>query len=261
MRKNLLLAAFLGFQSISAQIGVNTNNPQTAFHVDGSKDNNASGSPSNSQQLNDFTIASSGNLGIGTTIPTTKAEINSGLANISGLKFRNLTSATPTSASGQNLGVDASGNVITVPTPTTPSVVTEEVSNSTGFSYNVNDLDYTLIPSSQQTLNIPVGGKAVFINFMLGIDYFTFLPGGGASYYQARLFIDNAPTNVFLTTQERVQGGSQTQYTMSTVKSLTAGSHTIDVRMIRSFNNGVASGGNMVCRAISMSFNASYINN
>lgn len=261
MKKYLLLAGFLVINTLSAQVGINTQNPQTAFHVDGAKDNNTSGTPSAAQQHNDFTSTSSGSLGIGTSAPTSKMEITSGTANISGLKFRNLTSATPVAATGQNLGVDASGNVITVPTPTTPNVITEEVSNSTGFSYVVNDLAYTMIPTSQQTLNIPAGGKAVFINFMLGIDYFTFLAGGGAAYYEARLFVDNVPTNVYLITQERVQGGSQTQYSMSTVKTLTAGAHTVDVRMIRSFNNGVTSGANMTCRAISMSFNASYINN
>lgn len=261
MKKYLLLTGFLVVNTLSAQLGINTNNPQAAFHVDGAKDNNIQGAPSITQQLNDFTIVSSGNLGTGTSTPSTKAEINSGTSNISGLKFINLTSATPTAAAGQNIGVDNLGNIVTVPSPITPSVVTEEVTNSTGFSYLVNDLDYTMIPTSQQTLNIPAGGKAVFINFMLGIDYFTFLAGGGAAYYQARLFVDGVPTNVFLTTQERVQGGSQTQYSISTVKSLAAGAHTIDVRMIRSFNNGVTSGANMTCRAISMSFNASYINN
>jgi hypothetical protein len=261
MKKFLLLAGFLAINTLSAQLGIHTGNPQTAFHVDAAKDNNTSGTPTAAQQLNDFTTTSSGRIGIGTAAPNDKVELNSGLANSSGLKFTNLKSTTPVSAAGQNLGVDASGTIVTVPSPTTPSVVTAEVFNTSNTGYFVNDLGYTVIPTTPQTLNIPAGGKAVFINFMLGIDYGSFPAGGGAAYYEARLFIDGVATNVFLTTQEKVQGGAQTQYSFSTVKSLSAGSHTIDARMIRSFNNGTTSGVNMTCRIISLSFNASYINN
>jgi hypothetical protein len=54
-----------------------------------------------------------GNLGIGTSTPSTKLEIQSATANDSGLKLTNLTSSSPVS-SGATLGVDASGNVVTV---------------------------------------------------------------------------------------------------------------------------------------------------
>ncbi|MCS3532978.1 hypothetical protein [Chryseobacterium sp. JUb7] len=261
MKKYLLLAGFLVINTLSAQLGINTNNPQTAFHVDGAKDNNSSGAPTSAQALNDFTTSSSGRVGIGTADPGDLMEVNSGIANTSGLKFRNLTSATPVSASGQPLGVDSSGTIITVPKPSTPSVVTAEVANTSNTAFLVNDTAYTTIPTSTQTLNIPSGGKAVFINVMLGVDYGGFPAGGGAAYYEARLFIDGAPTNVYLIVQEKDQGGSNAQYTFSTVKALSAGSHTIDVRMTRSFNNGTTSGAQMSCRIMSLSFNASYINN
>ena len=52
-------------------------------------------------------------MGIGTTDPGNKLEIKAATANTSGLKFTNLTSSSPTS-SGATLGVDGSGNVITV---------------------------------------------------------------------------------------------------------------------------------------------------
>ena len=58
-------------------------------------------------------IYRNGKLGIGTSSPGSNLEINANTANTSGLKFTNLTSATPTS-SGATLGVDASGNVVTV---------------------------------------------------------------------------------------------------------------------------------------------------
>ncbi|WP_289665943.1 hypothetical protein [Flavobacterium panacagri] len=58
-------------------------------------------------------VTSDGNIGIGTSAPTTKLEINSSTTNTSGLKFTNLNAATPISA-GATLGVDSSGNVVTV---------------------------------------------------------------------------------------------------------------------------------------------------
>ena len=58
-------------------------------------------------------IYRNGKLGIGTSTPGTSLEINASSANTSGLKFTNLTAVTPTT-SGATLGVDASGNVVTV---------------------------------------------------------------------------------------------------------------------------------------------------
>ena len=58
-------------------------------------------------------IYRTGNVGIGTTDPGNKLEIKAATTNASGLKFTNLTSSSPTS-SGATLGVDASGNVVTV---------------------------------------------------------------------------------------------------------------------------------------------------
>ena len=58
-------------------------------------------------------IGDTGNVGIGLTSPATKLEVSSGAANKSGVRFTNLTSSTPVT-SGATLGVDASGNVVTV---------------------------------------------------------------------------------------------------------------------------------------------------
>lgn len=58
-------------------------------------------------------IYRTGRVGIGTNNPGTALEVSSGVANNSGLRFTNLNSATATSA-GATLGVDASGNVVTV---------------------------------------------------------------------------------------------------------------------------------------------------
>lgn len=64
-----------------AQVGINTTNPQTTFHIDGAKDNPSSGNPSAAEQLNDFSVTSTGNVGIGTSTPAAKLDIISSSSN------------------------------------------------------------------------------------------------------------------------------------------------------------------------------------
>lgn len=61
----------------NAQVGINTGNPQTAFHVDGGKDNPSTGVPSSTQEANDFAVNSLGNVGVGTISPSVKLDIKS----------------------------------------------------------------------------------------------------------------------------------------------------------------------------------------
>ncbi|THV59385.1 hypothetical protein [Chryseobacterium candidae] len=97
------------------QIGIGTTEPQNFFHIDGSRNNpQIEGTPPTAaESLDDFTVKSDGSVGIGTYAPTAKLELNSGTANVSGLKFTNLNSSTPVS-SGATLGVNANGEVVTV---------------------------------------------------------------------------------------------------------------------------------------------------
>ena len=61
-------------------------------------------------------INSTGNVGIGTTAPGNRLEITSAGANTSGLRFTNLTAASPTvAANGKALSVDANGDVVLMP--------------------------------------------------------------------------------------------------------------------------------------------------
>ena len=206
-----------------------------------------------------LTVLGNGNVGIGTTAPNTPLEISSGTTHVSGTRLTHLTAASPIST-GQTLGVDHFGNVITVANPTAASVTTASVNSTTGTSFNVNDTTITMVPGTSQPITIPTGGKALFINFMLGIDYGSNPAGSGSSYYEARLYIDGVATDCYMRTQEYGPGGFSAQFSFNTVKFLAAGNHTIDVRMTRTFNNGVASGVNMLCIPISMSFNATYLN-
>lgn len=79
MKKNVIIVCLMVLGSLShSQVGINTSNPRGVFHVDGGKDNPISGSPGIAQQLNDFTVTSSGSVGIGTVSPGAKLEINNG---------------------------------------------------------------------------------------------------------------------------------------------------------------------------------------
>ena len=61
-------------------------------------------------------INNTGNVGIGTTTPANRVEITSAAANTSGLRFTNLTAASPTvAANGKALSVDANGDVVLMP--------------------------------------------------------------------------------------------------------------------------------------------------
>lgn len=80
--KSLLICIFImPSYLIYAQTGINTANPQAPFHVDGAKDNPSAGIPSGAQQSNDFVVTSSGNVGLGTTSPSTKLSIENGTNN------------------------------------------------------------------------------------------------------------------------------------------------------------------------------------
>lgn len=58
------------------QVGINTQNPQQVFHIDGAKDNPDTGAPTANQQLNDFVVTSEGSVGIGTTSPLASAVLD-----------------------------------------------------------------------------------------------------------------------------------------------------------------------------------------
>lgn len=60
------------------------------------------------------TITNTGFVGIGTTTPTAKLEIDNTTSNTSGLKFTRLLSTSP-SVSGSPIGVNATGDVVVIP--------------------------------------------------------------------------------------------------------------------------------------------------
>ncbi|RMZ60744.1 hypothetical protein D1632_01835 [Chryseobacterium nematophagum] len=78
MEKTMSLIFLILFSvHVLSQVGINTSNPQDALHIDGAKDNSATGAPSIGQQANDIIVTSTGNVGVGTTTPSTRLDIHS----------------------------------------------------------------------------------------------------------------------------------------------------------------------------------------
>ena len=65
----------LNVDAVNNRVGIGNAVPQSTFHVDGAKDNNATGVPTSSQQANDFIVSTAGNVGIGTTSPDSSAAL------------------------------------------------------------------------------------------------------------------------------------------------------------------------------------------
>ncbi|RNA61556.1 hypothetical protein D1631_06240 [Chryseobacterium nematophagum] len=161
--KKIITIIILGIYSfIFSQVGINTVNPQGILHVDASKDNPIIGIPNAIQQNNDVIVTSTGQVGVGTIAPSSKLELNSGVNNSSGMKFTNLTSSTPVSA-GATLGVDASGNVITVQGSSFSPFFGRSVLGSTvnipANTTNYNLLNFTLPTAGTYLITYSIRGE------------------------------------------------------------------------------------------------------
>jgi hypothetical protein len=185
-----IISLFVLGTAASAQIGINTSNPQTSFHVDGAKDNSASGIPSTAQQANDVVITQQGRLGVGTITPTNNLEVNSGTPRASGIKMTQLPSASI-------LSTDASGNVIS------------GNSESAGVSVTKQRL---VEPSNTIVLNTGSGNYSFRYS---GYNASTFLGG----YWQIK--VNNGAARQFNVwdTEYAGAGGSTTVWQARTVKN------------------------------------------
>lgn len=76
----LSLALSVHVFSQTGRVGINTENPQQTFHIDGGKDNPTTGVPSAAQQVNDVVVSNVGQLGVGTSQPRAKLHITGGIA-------------------------------------------------------------------------------------------------------------------------------------------------------------------------------------
>jgi hypothetical protein len=148
MKKLTTTLLFLSFGSTVyfAQVGINTDNPQTTFHVDGAKDNPTAGAPTATQQLNDVVVTSLGRVGVGTNAPANSLEVNSGTANVSGVRMTQLKNAT-------TLATDAAGTVISGTSESAGVSVTKQrlVAANAAVVLNSGSGDYSFRYNSNTT--------------------------------------------------------------------------------------------------------------
>lgn len=88
-----MVAMLFSMGAAYSQVGVNTTNPQGIFNVDGAKDNSPTGVPTTTEQLNDVVVDATGNLGVGTTAPSQKLDVNGTFIRISGDPLRDGSSS------------------------------------------------------------------------------------------------------------------------------------------------------------------------
>ena len=98
-RKILLLLTLIVAGLLNAQVGINTENPQGMFHIDGQ--GNTTG---NTNISDDVVVTATGNMGVGTNAPATKVDIRTSTAG-NGFRLQD-----GTQGNGMVLTSDANGN-------------------------------------------------------------------------------------------------------------------------------------------------------
>lgn len=160
--------------NFSAQVGINTSNPQATFHVDGGKDNAAVGAPTVVQQANDVVVTSPGNIGVGTTTPSTRLEINNGTTN-GAIKI-----VDGTQANGNVLTSDANG----VGTwKATASVTISGTTPTTNTLFGTAADKYM-----NASITLPTGKWMIYLGFLINLANYP------NSYYAARFTLSNSTT-------------------------------------------------------------------
>jgi len=115
MKTIILLITNFAFVSMFSQVGVNTSNPQGVFHVDGAKDNAATGVSTAAQQSNDFIVSTDGSVGIGTNTPNSSAILD---VNVDGLP-----SGSKKAFLGPKVALDSYTDQMTISSPATGLLV------------------------------------------------------------------------------------------------------------------------------------------
>ena len=91
-----------------AQVGINTQNPQGVFNIDGGKNNAVTGVPTAAQLADDFIVTTSGSAGIG-AIPDASAILE--------LNVSQLASGSQKGFLGPRVALTAYNDASTIPNP------------------------------------------------------------------------------------------------------------------------------------------------
>ncbi len=173
--------------STYAQVGINTQNPQGIFNIDGLKNNATTGTPTAAQQKDDFVVMASGSVGIGTTQPHESAILE--------LNVNELTSGSKKGFLGPKLALKSNVDVATIPNPAVGLLVynlgTESTFPVEGFLY-WNGSEWikfgtrTSIPGSVSSLNCSTATLTPKV-YQSGMPYtgilkVPYLGGNGGSY-------------------------------------------------------------------------------
>ncbi|MDQ1098559.1 MULTISPECIES: hypothetical protein [Chryseobacterium] len=126
MKKIFLSITLSSFAFIYSQVGINTSNPQGIFHVDGAKDNAATGMSTSVQQANDFVVTSNGSVGIGTNLPDSSAILD---VSVDGLEGGNKKGFL-----GPKAALSSQTDQVTIPSPATGLLVYNQ--GTGGLTYN-----------------------------------------------------------------------------------------------------------------------------
>ncbi len=198
MKKVLqVLAIMLLSITVNSQVGINTENPQQVFHIDGQKDNPTNEAPNATQQVNDFVVTENGNVGIGTTNPNGKLHINGNMIlgdaeSTSG--STNVSTVVRDNATGElKVAISETGNPFTI------NYVAYQLNNVNkdfvnNFNTNINTSQYTIAVVGSTFNPKGVGLKSnpsipQAISTFAPLDVFAFEQSGTwrlrADYFQA----------------------------------------------------------------------------
>lgn len=164
------MALFVG-SFVFAQVGVNTTNPQGVLHIDGAKDNPATGAPSIAQQANDMIVTSEGKVGIGTITPLNTLDINGGLR----------IQSVPDGTFPSPIGIDANGNIVKVPNDQVSTKVlrgAQSIPTTGSFIIPLADAEYPNV-RSVVACAFNSQGKATVVGDILGINSVMGCENGG----------------------------------------------------------------------------------